>query len=140
MLSKMTQNRIFIAVQKFLAKVSFWHLSVRPGVFSKARAKRPTRPSNMNFVAIAVQKFLAKVSFWHLSVRPGVFSKARAKAYPALKYELRSYSRSKVLGHCPVQVLFVVTVIRGLPNDTGNCRMLLRYGDSRTTPETTEPP
>jgi hypothetical protein len=32
-------NCVAIAVQKFLAEVSFWHLSVRPGVLSKARAK-----------------------------------------------------------------------------------------------------
>jgi hypothetical protein len=57
---------------------------------------RPTRPSNMNFVAIVVQKFVAKVSFWHLSVPPGVFTRASAEVYRSLKYELRSYSCSKV--------------------------------------------
>jgi hypothetical protein len=67
------------------ANVSFWHLSVRPGVLSKARAKAYLDPSNMNFVAKAVQKIcFLSTHFGTFRSDPALFSKARAKAYPAL--------------------------------------------------------
>jgi hypothetical protein len=134
-------NLIPTAIQNFLVKVPFWHLSVRPGAFSKphANAYQDIKYELPTYSRSKLPRSsLAKSHFRHLSVRPGVFSKADAKAYPAVKYERPIYRRSKVLSHCPVQVLLVVTTIRGLPNDNGNCRALFRYGDSRTTPETTE--
>jgi hypothetical protein len=85
-------SRVF---QKLLAKVSIWHLTGRPGVISRARAKnypfyKYELPISSNSKVISQRRSLEPFG------PTGVSSKARSQAYPALRFELRSNGRSKV--------------------------------------------